>query len=55
MEKSLPKKQRRELISLLRLMRTEYNPYVDEDKEVIESIDLLTEELEFNVRNEEDL
>ena len=55
MEKSLPKKQRRELISLLRLMRTEYNPYIDEDEEVIEAIDLLTEELEFNVKDEENL
>ena len=55
MKKSLPKKHRKELISLLRLMRSEYNPYVDEDKEVIEAIDLLTEELEFNVKDEETL
>ena len=55
MEKSLPKKQRKELIHLLGLMRTEYNPYVDEDEEVIKAIDLLTEELEFNVKDEENL
>ena len=55
MEKSLPKELKRQLIHLLRIMRTEYCPYNKDDMEVIVAIDLIKEELEFNVKDEETL
>lgn len=53
MNKTLPKDEKRELKRLLSHLRSQYNLYVDDDKEVIDAIDILTEEIEYNVKDRE--
>lgn len=43
------------LLHILSKLRLNYNPYVDDDKEVISAIDLLTEEVSYNVDEVEEV
>lgn len=49
MKKVMYKGQKKALSLLLSKLRLNYNLYVDDDKEVIDAINLIKEELEYNV------
>lgn len=53
MEKVLYKGQKRALKLLLNKLRLNYNLYDEDDKEVIDAIHLIQEELEWNVKETE--
>lgn len=50
----LPNEDRTNLLHLLNKLRDQYNMYIDEDKEVIDQIHSLYEEVYYNVFDEED-
>ena len=53
-KKVMYKGQKKVLLMLLSKLRLNYNLYVDDDKEVIDAINLLKEEVENNVMETEE-
>ena len=54
-KKVMLKKDKNELLHLLSKLRLNYNLYIEDDEEVIQAIDLLTEEVSYNVDEVEEL
>ena len=50
MDVTMTRQDQKAVLASLSKLRSQYNPYVDEDIPVIDAIDLLSEEINFNVK-----